>query len=50
MVDNSAIRDDEKNEKNKEDFGVSGPRIGETITLRDAAVALLEVAPSKKKM
>jgi hypothetical protein len=49
MVDNSAIRGDEKNEKNKKEFsGIGGPRVGDTITLHDAAVALAVAAPAKK--
>jgi hypothetical protein len=49
MVDNSAIRGDEKNQKNKkEDSGFSDPSVGDTITLHDAAVALAAVAPAKK--
>ena len=49
MVDNSAIRGDEKNQKNKKEVsGIGGPRVGDTITLHDAAVALAAAAPAKK--
>jgi hypothetical protein len=49
MVDNSAIRGDERNQKNKKEVsGIAGPHIGETITLHDAAIALATVAPAKK--
>ena len=49
MVYNSAIRGDEKNEKNEKEFsGIGGPPVGDTIILRDAARTLADVAPSKK--
>jgi hypothetical protein len=49
MVDNSATRGDEKNEKNEIDSSdISGPQVGNTVTLRDAARTLAGVAPSKK--
>src|SRR5882757_5963537 len=51
MVDNPNIRSDEKNQKNKKtvaELGRGAPRVGETITLRDAAIALAKVAPEKK--
>jgi hypothetical protein len=51
MIDNSKNRSDEKNQKNKEkgpERGGAVPRIGETITLHDAAVALATAAPVRK--
>jgi hypothetical protein len=48
MVDNSKNRS-EKNQKNKKDgTETHSPRVGETISLHDAAIALAEIAPSKK--
>jgi hypothetical protein len=51
MVDNSKNRRDKKNQKNKKEASERGddiPRLGETVTLHDAATALAAVAPSKK--
>jgi hypothetical protein len=51
MVDNPNIRSDEKNQKNKKavtEIGRDTPRVGETITLHDPAIALAIVAPGKK--
>jgi len=51
MIDNSKNRSDEKNQKNKEkglERGGEVPRVGDTITLHDAAIALATVAPGKK--
>jgi hypothetical protein len=48
MVDNSKNRSEE-NQKNKKDgTETHSPRVGETISLHDAAIALAEIAPSKK--
>ena len=51
MVDNSKNRRDKKNQKNKNEASERGddiPRLGETVTLHDAAIGLAAVAPSKK--
>jgi hypothetical protein len=51
MVDNSKNRRDKKNQKNKNEASERGddiPRLGETVTLHDAATGLAAVAPSKK--
>jgi hypothetical protein len=50
MVDNPNIRSDEKNQKNKKvvaEVGRDTPRVGETITLHDAAIALATVTGKK---
>jgi hypothetical protein len=49
MVDNSKNRSAKENQKNKTDgTDTHSPRVGETISLHDAAIALAEIAPSKK--